>query len=379
MLTPRRNKLAEMLQRPVLNSLQEIKRIDRSNMLSFCVEAPLHYKRAIELAKDVTFGLKRPRTIIVAGMGGSAIGGELLKDWAYNRIGVPIEVCRDYSLPAHANEETLVFVSSYSGETEETLSTLLDGLRRKCMIVCITSGGKLGEFAQKLGLRHVRVPSGMAPRATLPYMFIPLPMILQKIGLTSEVDKETSETIRVLKQISAENRPEVEIGDNFSKILASSIYGTVPIIYGFGVYRAVAQRFKTQFNENSKSPAKWEYFPELDHNEIVGWETNCSFAKLFSVIFIRDIEESIRIHQRIETTKELMSGTKLRLLEVQSRGKSSLAKMASVICIGDFVSVYLAVLRGVDPTPVNSISLLKEKLKQKEVNERTIRDLKKFM
>jgi len=367
-----------MLEPAVLDSLQKIKKIDRSNMLSFCVEAPRHYRKATELAKDAIVGFKKPRAIIVAGMGGSAIGGELLKDWAYNRIDIPIEICREYYLPAYADEDTLVFVSSYSGETEETLSALLDALRRKCMIVCISSGGKLVEFAQKLSLQHVSVPSGMAPRATLPYMFMPMPIILQKTGLTSRVDSEASETIKVLKQISAENLPEVKTGDNFSKTLASSVDGTVPAVYGFGVYRAAAQRFKTQFNENSKNPAKWEYFPELDHNEIVGWEAADEFAKLFSVIFIRDIEEPVEIHQRIETTKEMMSRTKLRLLEVQSRGTSSLAKMASVICIGDFVSVYLAVLRGVDPTPVNTIALLKEKLKQTGVREKTLRELEKF-
>lgn len=361
-----------------LDSLQKIERIDRSNMLSFCVEASEHYGKAAELAKSAIVGFKKPRSIVIAGMGGSAIGGELLKDWAYNRIDVPIEICREYSLPAYADGDTLVFVSSYSGETEETLSALLDALRRKCMIVCISSGGKLVEFAQKLSLEHVRVPSGMAPRATLPYMFMPIPIILQKIGLTSSVEGEVSEAIKVLRQISAENLPEVKTDDNFSKTLASSIDGTVPAVYGFGIYRAVAQRFKTQFNENSKNPAKWEYFPELDHNEIVGWEAAGKFAKWFSVIFIRDIEEPVEIHQRIETTKDIMSRTKLRLLEVYSRGTSSLAKMASVICTGDFVSVYLAVLRGIDPTPVNTITLLKEKLKQTGVREKTVRELEKF-
>ena len=367
-----------MPEQTTLDSVQQIKRIDRSNMLSFCVEAPKHYGKAAELAKSATVSFKKPRAIIVAGMGGSAIGGELLKDWAYNRIDVPIEVCREYSLPAYADEDTLVFVSSYSGETEETLSALLDALRRKCMIACISSGGKLVELAEKLSLPHVNPPSGMAPRATLPYMFMPMPIILQKMGLTSRVEYEASEALKVLGQISAENSPEVRTSSNLSKTLASSVNGTVPAVYGFGIYRAVAQRFKTQFNENSKNPAKWEYFPELNHNEIVGWEAAEKFAKWFSVILIRDAEEPVEIRQRIETTKEIMSKEKLKLLEVQSRGKSSLAKMASVICTGDFASVYLAVLRGIDPTPVETITLLKEKLKQTGVREKTVRELQKF-
>lgn len=361
-----------------MDNLQQIKRTDRSNMLSFCVEAPKHYGKAAELAKSATVNFRNPRMIIVAGMGGSAIGGELLRDWACDRIEVPIGICREYSLPAYADKNTLVFVSSYSGETEETLSALLDALKRKCMIVCISSGGKLTEFAQKLNLPHVRVPSGMAPRATLPYMFMPMPIILQEMGLTSKVESEVSETIKVLRQTIIENSPEVETSNNFSKRLASSIEGTVPAIYGFGIYKAVAQRFKTQFNENSKNPAKWEYFPELNHNEIVGWEAAGEFAKWFSVIFIRDAEEPVEIRQRIETTKEILGKNKLKLFEVQSRGKSNLAKMASVICTGDFASVYLAVLRGIDPTPVETITLLKQKLKQTGVKEKTIRELQKF-
>jgi len=347
-------------------------------MLSFCVEAPKHYEDAAKIAKPVNVSYPKPQTIIVCGMGGSAIGGELLKDWARDRIAVPIEVCREYSLPAYANKDTLVFVVSYSGETEETLSVLLDAIKRKCMIVCISSGGKLREFAEKMNSPHLLVPSGMAPRATLPYLFMPMPAILEKLGLVSDVDAEIAETIKILKQVSAENSPQKEAASNFSKTLALSVNGTVPAVYGFGFYRAVAQRFKTQFNENSKNPAKWEIFPELNHNEIVGWEAAKEFAKSFSVIFIRDADEPIEIRQRIEVTKELISREIGKLFEVWSKGKNSLAKMSSVICTGDFTSVYLAVLRRIDPTPVKTLALLKEKLKQTGLKEKVVRELQKL-
>lgn len=362
----------------ILDDLDEIKKIDRSNMLSFCIDAPRHYGDAAKLAKKLAVNYSKPDEIVVAGMGGSGIGGELLKDWTRDRITVPIEVCREYSLPAYANRKTLVFAVSYSGETEETLSVFLDAVKRKCMIVCISSGGKLQEFAEKLSLPHLLVPSRMAPRATLPYLFMPLPTILEKIGLVSNVDVETSETVKILKQISAANSPEKPSDGNFSKTLATGICGTIPTVYGFGVYRAVAQRFKTQFNENSKNPAKWEYFPELNHNEIVGWEKAKEFAECFSTVFIRDADEPIEIRKRIEVTKELMRREMPRLFEVWSKGKSNMAKMSSVICTGDFASVYLAVLRGVDPTPVNTINLLKEKLKQSGAKEKTLRELQKI-
>jgi glucose/mannose-6-phosphate isomerase len=362
----------------VLDDLEKIRKIDKSNMLSFCTETSKHYGDAAKLVKRVTIDYPRPRTIVVAGMGGSAIGGELLKDWTRDRIAVPVEVCREYSLPKYADKNTLVFVVSYSGETEETLSVLRDAIKRKCMIIGVSSGGKLQEFAEKMGFPHLLVPSGMAPRATLPYLFMPLPKILEKLGLVSEVDVEVSDTIRILKQTTAENSPERQATSNFSKTLALNINGTVPAVYGFGIYRAVAQRFKTQINENSKNPAKWECFPELNHNEIVGWEAGKEFARCFSVIFIREAEEPIEISERIEFTKEVVCQNRVRLFEVWSKGRSSMAKMASVICTGDFMSVYLAILRGIDPTPVKTIVLLKERLKETGVREKVVRELEKL-
>jgi len=364
--------------RKILDNLSDIKRIDKSNMLSFCVEAPKHYEKAAKLAKTLSINYPKPKAIIVAGMGGSAIGGELLKDWARDKINVPIEVCREYSLPTYADKSTLVFVVSYSGETEESLSAFLDATKRKCMTACISSGGLLHEFAEKLNVPHLRVPSGMAPRATLPYLFMPLPIFLEKIGLVSDVTPEISETARILRKVSDSNSPEKLLNNNFSKKLASDICGTIPIVYGFGIYRAVAQRFKTQFNENSKILAKWEFFPELNHNEIVGWEATKELAKYFSIIFIRDNDEPKAIRQRITFTKELTRKKSAKVFEIQSLGKGMLAKMSSVICTGDFISVYLAVLRGIDPTPVKTIALLKEKMKQTGVKDKIIRELKRY-
>jgi glucose/mannose-6-phosphate isomerase len=361
-----------------LDNLDEIRRIDRSNMLSFCVDAPKHYGEAAKIANTFSVGYPKPQTIVVAGMGGSAIGGELLKDWARDRVTMPIEVCREYSLPAYVNRKTLVFVVSYSGETEESLSVFLDAVKRKCMVVCISSGGKLREFAEKLNVPHLLVPSGMAPRATLPYLFMPLPSILDKIGVVSGVGVEVSDVTSVLKLVSLENLPEKPQSGNFSKTLASNICGTVPVVYGFGIYRAVAQRFKTQFNENSKVPAKWEVFPELNHNEIVGWEEVGALAKDFSLLFIRDTDEPSEMRRRIETTQKLICKEKLKAFEVWGRGKTKLSKMLSVICMGDFTSVYLAVLRGVDPTPVRTISLLKDKIKQSGLKDRVVTELQKM-
>ncbi|MEM3578235.1 MAG: bifunctional phosphoglucose/phosphomannose isomerase [Candidatus Bathyarchaeia archaeon] len=368
-----------MTRTTVLDDPNEIRKIDKKDMLSFCVNFAKHCTEAAKLAKNMKLSYPKPETIIVAGMGGSAIGGELLKDWAREKIAVPIEVCREYFLPAYASRKTLVFVISYSGETEESLSAYLDAIKKKCMTVCISSGGTLQKFAEKMEVPHLTVPSGIAPRAALPYLFIPLPILMEKIDLVSGVYSEISETLSLLKDIGAANAPDKPLKENFSKKLALDICGTVPVIYGFGIYRAVAQRLKQQFNENSKIPSKWETFPELNHNEIVGWESALELAKLFSVIFLRDAYEPEAIRERIITTQELMSRASVKTFEMHGVGKSVLARMLSAICVGDFVSVYLAILRGLDPTPVKTIAFLKEKMKSVGVKEKVISELQKLV
>jgi glucose/mannose-6-phosphate isomerase len=348
-------------------------------MLSFCVEAYQHYERAAELGRALSVDYPKPKVIIVAGMGGSAIGGELLKDWARDRVTVPIEVCREYRLPNYANKDVLVSVISYSGETEESLSVFSDAIERGCMVTCLSSGGNLSEYAEKMGVPCLRVPAGMAPRATLPYLFLPQISLLNKLELVANVDSEMSEATAVLKQISKENSPDKPVTDNFSKSLASNISVTVPVVYGFGAYRAAAQRFKTQINENSKTPAKWESFPELDHNEIVGWEAAENLAELFSIILLRGKEEPEEMTLRIEVTKELLRRAGLRTFEVWSRGRSRLARISSTISVGDFTSVYLAILKGVDPTPVRTIDLLKERIKRSGLKEKIIHELQSFV
>jgi glucose/mannose-6-phosphate isomerase len=250
----------------VLDDTVQMRKIDKSGMLSFCVDAAEHYQKAANAAEKISPSYSEPENIVVAGMGGSAIGGELLKDWARDKAQMPIEVSRAYSLPAYANEKSLVLIVSYSGETEETLSSFLDAVKRKCLVFCVSSGGSLLEFAEKLGVPYLRVPSGFPPRAALPYLFTPLLVLLEKMRVVSGVSVGLSEAMTLLRRVSGENAPEKPVKENAAKALAVGINGTVPVVYGFGVFRGVAQRFKTQFNENGKVPSKWEYFSELNHN-----------------------------------------------------------------------------------------------------------------
>lgn len=361
-----------------LDDVEEIRRIDKSDMLAFSVDAAKHLQEAAHIASNISLDYPKPGNIIIAGMGGSAIGGELLKDWARNKTKVPIEVSRDYSLPSYAGPRSLVVIVSYSGDTEESLSAFLDATNRKCMTFCLSSGGKLLEFAKKLRVPHLTVPSGMPPRAALPYLFVPLLILLERQGVAFKVSSEINESTVILERVAEQNAPNKPAKNNPAKTLAMGVAETVPVIYGFGILRGAAQRFKQQFNENAKTPAKWEVFPELDHNEVVGWEKAGDLAKHFSTIFLRDNDEPKEVRSRIEITKKLLQPSGSKQLEVRSQGDSDLAKMMSTILVGDFASVYLAVLHGVDPTPVHTITLLKEKLNQTDTKARILSELEKL-
>ncbi|MGD6851469.1 MAG: bifunctional phosphoglucose/phosphomannose isomerase [Candidatus Bathyarchaeia archaeon] len=365
------------MNKPLLDDMEKILAVDKSGTINYYIDSPKHYRRASEIAKDLTVNYPKPSNIIVAGMGGSAIGGDLLKDWTKDKLQIPIEVNREYQLPKYADEKTLVIASSYSGDTEETLSAFLDALRRGCMVFCITSGGALLEAAKKRKLPHLQVPSGMPPRAALPYMFVPTLVLLEKLGLVEGVEDELKEAYLLLEKIVEENGPQKPTFENFAKNTAYHIGDSAPSVYGFGVYRSVARRFKQQFNENSKSAAKWEVFPELDHNEIVGWSGKGEQCRFFSVIFIRDTAEPVEIETRIETTKTIMEKVGLITFELDAQGTSTLAKMLSTIVVGDFLSVYLAVMRGADPTPVPTIDYLKNALKLNGFREKVVAELEK--
>jgi len=364
--------------RPILDDVENIRTVDRSSMVNFCVNSAKLYREAATLADKIKVNYPKPSNVIVAGMGGSGIGGDLLKDWAKNQTTIPIEVNKDYQLPAYAGKRTLVLITSYSGDTEETLSAFLDALKRKCMIFCASSGGALIENAERLDVQFLRVPSGMPPRAALPYLFLPLLVYMEKAGLVSGASEEFSEAVALLEKISADNAADKPTMENYSKALALNIGKTSPIIYGYDFYRSVAMRFKQQFNENSKVPAKWDVFSELNHNEIVGWERAGDLSKSFSAIFLRDREEPKAIQSRIEITRELMDQEGVGLLEVQAQGKGRLARMLSTVLIGDFTSVYLAILRGVDPAPVKTVTYLKDTLKQNGFREKVISELAKL-
>jgi len=350
----------------ILDQQEKVKKIDKSDMLGHLMKTPDYCRDAINRAKQVKVPEKvKPKNIVIAGMGGSAIGGEILQDWLKDELSIPIEVCRDYALPAYANKDTLFFANSYSGNTEETLSAFLDAIRRKCMAITITSGGHLLSFSKELQVPHLTIPSQLPPRVAIPYLFFPFPVLMERMGLLPSVEEDLQEAIKVLEKVGEENSPEIPTEDNLAKKLALELVETIPVIYGFRQYQSIAHRLKTQFNENSKVPSKHDVFPELNHNETVGWEAPENFTKKYSVLLIRDPEEPPEIKHRIEVTKSLALHKAKKVLEIYARGEEKLAKMFSVLGVGDFMSVYLAILQGVDPTPVKIIDEVKRALGKK--------------
>jgi glucose/mannose-6-phosphate isomerase len=365
------------LPKPILDDVGAIQKIDKSDMLSFHINASNHYKESAKNAEKIKLDYPCPENIIISGMGGSAIGGELLKDYIRATASVPIEINREYHLPKYANKRSLVILASYSGDTEETLSSLLDAVNRKCMIFCLSSGGNLIRLAEMLNVPYLQVRSGMPPRAALPHMLMPLLNCMEQINMIPKNLKEFSEATKVLEKISDENAPNKIAVNNTAKKLALNLNDVMPVIYGFGLYRGVALRFKQQFNENAKVPGKWEYFSELNHNETMGWENARQFAKYYSVILIRDEAEPQEIRSRIETTKTLMKPSISKIFEIWAQGKGNLSKILSTILVGDFASVYLALLRNLDPTPVDTVTIMKEKIEENGVKEKIIRELEK--
>ncbi|MCW4052100.1 MAG: bifunctional phosphoglucose/phosphomannose isomerase [Candidatus Bathyarchaeota archaeon] len=363
---------ATILDRPV-----RVKTLDKSNMLEACERLPDSCRVAIKLSKrlhipgkirvsgqsGITF--MKPRNLVVAGMGGSAIGGEMLKDWLRDKSSVPVEVSRDYSLPAYVDERSLVIAISYSGETEETLSAFVDAIKRRCMVLTLSSGGHLEKFSKRLQIPHLKIPSDFpAPRAAIGYLFFPLVILMEKFKIVQDTKSEIDEALEALQQVSTRNALKTPLESNNAKRLALEIGNSIPVVCGFNENRSVARRLKCQFNENSKVLSKFETFPELNHNEIVGWEAPRSITKHFSAIFLRDSSEPPRIRSRIEMTKEIAMRKFSKVLEIHALGQSKLAKILSAVYIGDFASIYLALLREVDPTPTKNITYLKRTLKK---------------
>ncbi len=339
--------------------------LDPSGMLKRIGELPQQCRTAWALAQgpELPPVYDAVRHVVILGMGGSAIGGALLQGLVAGECAVPITVVRGYTLPAFVRgPETLVVGCSYSGNTEETLSALGEALERGTRPVVVTTGGKLAALAQERGIPQVRFDYQSQPRAALGYSFILLLGLLSRLGLVQDYSADLEEATRVMEEWQVEIGPGVPMARNAAKSLAGRLVDRLPVVYGAGFLAAVANRWKTQFNENSKHWAFFEVLPELNHNAVVGFGIPQAVRERAAVLMLRSNLDLPRVQVRWEVTRELLLRETVVAEVLQGRGVSKLAQMLSLIHFNDHVSFYLAMLNGVDPTPVETIVFLKRRL-----------------
>jgi glucose/mannose-6-phosphate isomerase len=348
-----------------LDNLEDIKSVDSMDMVGAITNLPEQCEEAKRIAEaaDIPKDIGPITNVIILGLGGSAIGGDLVRACFEHVLPVPLMVNRDYTLPGFAGKDTLVIASSYSGNTEETLSAYNEAITRGCKTVAITTGGKLLELATNNGTPVIKIPAGLQPRAAIGVSFVPLGVLLKRLGLLEFSHDDFVEMINALKAIRDEMGPEKEYEKNLAKQLSQKVFQKIPVIYGSRGWKGVvAYRWKCQFNENSKNICYYNVFPELNHNEIVGTEAPQALLNQTEVIILRDRDEMKQIERRLQVTAEIMKSRGISVTEVFARGKSLLTRLFSLIYIGDYVSFYLAILNRIDPTPVEAIAYLKQKL-----------------
>ncbi len=335
---------------PIFVSTQ-IHRIMKELVASFTAQL----RQAVDIGEKATF--TKPsveiRNVLITGLGGSGIGGSIIAQIVDQEIKVPLVVNKDYFLPAFVGPGTLVIISSYSGNTEETLAAMKIAMERGAKIVCITSGGKVQELAKANGYDLIIIPGGMPPRACLAYSFTQLFFVLHGFGLIGDWFKTDFETsIHLL-----DHEEEHLCAEAY--YLAEKLHKKIPVIYSQANYEGVCTRFRQQINENSKMLCWHHALPEMNHNELVGWtQPNDKLA----VVFFRNENDYDRTKARMELTKSIVLKYTPYIFEVVSKGQSQLQKSLYLIHFGDWVSWYLSEIRNIDATEVKVIDFLKGEL-----------------
>jgi len=360
-----------IIERPMtmLDDLDYVHSIDKSNMLRVIETFPeqlLEALSSVEQSKIRKTDGREINNVVVAAVGGSAIQGDLIRNWTEDEMAIPLEVCRDSTLPPYADRRTLVIAVSYSGDTQETLSQVIEACEKRCKVFSVTSGGQLAMISKKLGVPTVKVRSGLVPRAALPHLLTSTAYILWRSGLIKSIQEEVKLASQQLSEIRREIRADSPLQNNGAKQFAIGLLGKFPVIYSSARVSGVARRMKNQFNENSKVPSKFELLPEAIHNDIEGWkriDVAEEESMPFSIIFIRDAEESRSERIRFEEMKKLLNEAGVsEVKQIPLEGETKLGRLLSGVYFGDFVSFYLAVARGFDPTPIRSIEKLKKRI-----------------
>jgi glucose/mannose-6-phosphate isomerase len=331
-------------------------------MLKTLMDYPEHCRRAIKIAEEIVLDINRDKAfnaIVFAGIGGSAIGGQLVRDWLLDESTTPMLVSRGYTLPGFVDEDTLVFVISYSGNTEETISVFNQAIGKKCRIISFTSGGNLEQLSEENGIPVVKMPEGFRSRMALPYQLFTIATVLKRFGLIGESWDEVEKAINHIEKIREEVAPNVPTKVNFAKQMAVDLIGRFPLVFGPQSYEGVAYRFSTQLNENSKVPSGSGTYPEIFHNIILGSEGPHEVLSPLALVIISDPEDVGDMVDKTLRFKALFKRGVGGVIEFKASGQGRLARMLSVIYTGDFVSVYLGLLYGRDPSSQDAIDEIK--------------------
>jgi len=342
-------------------------RFDPENMFESIWDFPENLKDAFALGEKIRLNhaYNNIQNIVIAGMGGSAIGGDVVSVLEKQNLNVPMVVCRGYSVPNWVNENTLVICSSYSGNTEETLAALEDAHMKNAQICGITTGGKISERLRELEKDVVIIPSGLQPRAALAFSFVPIAKCLEKTGVISlsfdnwmEDAIEAISKARELYSQENENNPVYE--------LAQQVYDKIPVIYADNSTLGVAAvRLKGQICENGKMLAYHNELPEFNHNEIVGWENNPDIYEKLFVLWLTDSDDNPRVKHRQEITQNILNEVGADQYVLEMTGNSFQERFLHSVHYGDWLSYWCAILHGTDPSPVEKISRLKEELSRR--------------
>lgn len=288
--------------------------------------------------------------VVLTGLGGSGIGGSIVQNYVADKLKIPFLVNKDYALPASVGRGALVIVSSYSGNTEETLSCLKQAIKARATVVCITSGGQVAEIAHKKKMDCILVPAGMPPRACIGYSVVQVLFTLRHFGLLQDkFDRDIKAAIRLLNMEEESIRKE-------ARKMAGKLQDKLPVIYASGAFEGMAIRFRQQLNENSKVLAWHGVVPEMNHNELVGWKDKDP-GKV--VIYLRSEADYERVQARMEINKKIIKKYTPNILELWAKGKSYWEQLFYFIHLTDWVSVYLSELRGQDANEIKVIDYLK--------------------
>ncbi len=345
-------------------SREAIAEVDRSGQLADVLALPEHLRDALWRVESAIMNeWDTPGGLVVAGMGGSAIGGALACAALGDHASRPIFVTRAYGLPPWTTPETTVLCASYSGNTEETLACYESASALGAQRVVVTTGGRLAELARADRVPVIPLPGGFQPRAAVAYMTVASLEVAALCGagprLTSEIDVAASHA----EQLVAEWGPDTE-EDSLAKMIARGLHGTTPVIAGAGLTNPIAYRWKTQINENAKQLSFASELPELDHNEIVGWESARELGR-FAAVFLDDSDAHPRVKERMDLTERLIADNAAASFRLETRGQTAIERVFSLVLLGDLVSIYLATLRGIDPGPVRILDELKSALAER--------------